>query len=351
MPLVYCAKCGEQTSNEYSNCTNCGSLIDWKAETPKPAGRVAQASSVSLVTQGPSTAKRPSQGLTGWLFTPLEDESRIDRVEAPRKLKKKTCGNCGLEISPRLRFCQNCGRALSIDVPEVLNSSLRILKKYPLMILPLFLEIIITNSVSAWIYFPLLIQLNVTPLSSTARSTLLLNSISQLLLVTVPLGITIGTLVHGMYPFMVRRAMEKGSINLLEAFRGAMRRFASVFMSQVLIFAVVFVGALLLVVPGIVFSTWYFYATPAVILEDRGALAGMSASKAFARDKKWETFAMMLAVFVPTFVGSILLRPMVTSLGHWELYILVSVILSLASSLLSAVAASYTYITYAMRKS
>ena len=51
-----------------------------------------------------------------------------------------------------------------------------------------------------------------------------------------------------------------------------------------------------LIIPGVIFVTWYTYSVPAIMLEDKGVLAGWAASKTFGRDKKWSTFSIGLVL-------------------------------------------------------
>ena len=98
---------------------------------------------------------------------------------------------------------------------------------------------------------------------------------------------------------------------------------------------------MLLIVPGILFLTWYFYTIPAIMLEDRGALDGMSASKAFGRTRKMKTFLIILILLVAGIIGGIIGQ---IPVAGWIINALISLFLAVWGSVIPA----YVYIRYAM---
>lgn len=151
-------------------------------------------------------------------------------------------------------------------------------------------------------------------------------------------------IVVGAYPSMVRAALTGGPLSVTDSMRMALRRFWTLLAAGILVGLIVFLGVFALVVGAIVFATWYAYTVPAVMLEDKGALAGMAASKAFGRDKKLSTFAMFLALGVIEIV--ILFIGFLVALGSSSLGAVITSLLSVPLGALEGALISYVYITY-----
>jgi len=150
--------------------------------------------------------------------------------------------------------------------------------------------------------------------------------------------------VSGDYPSLVKDFLAGGQLSTTEALGKAYRRFWSLLAATILVGLIVVLGTIALVVPGIIFLTWYAYTIPAVMLEDKGAWEGMSASKAFGRDKKWRTFLIFLTVAVGFLVVSIV--DSVFSLASPLLGEFVYAILLVPIATWASVIFSYTYLTY-----
>jgi predicted nucleic acid-binding Zn ribbon protein len=105
---------------------------------------------------------------------------------------------------------------------------------------------------------------------------------------------------------------------------------------------IVVLGSIVFVVPGIILATWYAYTAPAIMLENKGATAGMAASKAFGRDKKWSTFTIflvfLLVYIVVAIIGSVL------SIGGGGRVI--QTLLTIPLEAWTSVVLAYTYITH-----
>jgi hypothetical protein len=284
------------------------------------------------------------------------DEQRWDErqkelpISAPpttQEAKKNSCPNCGAAKVPQSKFCSNCGQALTIDVAEVLNSTLSILRKRPILIIPSLLQVLVSSWILSWTWLPVQERLNSTAASSLTLA-LLLSHLPEVLVSFVAFGITVVPLVRGMYPVMVKEAMRDEEVDLPGAFINSLRRFPSLFASNILVEVAVLVGTLALIVPGLILAVWYYYTFPAVMLENRGARDGMSASKAFARDRKWESFMMVLVSLAPSIVGSVPMRMVPISMWNGIPYLAINLFLGVLSSVLSTVMTSYAYLAYAI---
>lgn len=211
----------------------------------------------------------------------------------------------------------------TIDVGDAVSKSARMISERPLIMAPTLI---------------ILIPTLLGDLLGTS------SVLSALRIITSILTLVFSVIASGAYPFLVKATLEGGQLSVGEALGKAYRRFWTLVVAGLLVGIIVVLGGIALVVPGIIFATWYVYTVPAIMLEDKGALEGMSASKAFGRDKKWKTFLIFLtflagyvvlaildSVFTVTspLLGEIVYAILLVPLGAW-----------------GSVIISYTYLTY-----
>ena len=170
------------------------------------------------------------------------------------------------------------------------------------------------------------------------------STLSPLRIITTILADVATLVVSGAYPSLVKDFLAGGQLSTTEALRKAYRRFWDLLVATILVGLIVVLGTIALVVPGIIFLTWYAYTIPAVMLEDKGAWEGMSASKAFGRDKKWRTFLIFLTVALGFLVVSIV--DAVFSVASPLIGEFVYAILLVPIAAWASVIFSYTYLTY-----
>ncbi len=164
-----------------------------------------------------------------------------------------------------------------------------------------------------------------------------------------PLGLIAGiisavlaVIAGGAYAPVVKEALAGKRLTIGEALGHAYNRFWSLLGAAILVVLIVVLGSIAFVVPGIIFATWYAYTTPAIMLEGKGATAGMAASKAFGRDKKWSTFSIFLIFLLVYILVSII--GTVLSLGGGGRVI--QTLLTIPLSAWTSVVIAYTYITH-----
>jgi len=213
------------------------------------------------------------------------------------------------------------GRA--IDVGEAVSRSASIISARPLIMVPQ------------------LIVLVPTILGDALGAS---SALSPLRVFTTILAGVASLMASGAYPSLVKTVLAGGEPSPMEALGKAYRRFWTLLAAAIVVGLVVVLGTIALVVPGIIFLTWYVYTIPAVMLEDKGALEGMSASKAFGRDKKWKTFLMFLTAALAYLVASAV--DSIFSLASPVLGEVVYAILLVPIAAWASVIFSYTYLTY-----
>ena len=209
-----------------------------------------------------------------------------------------------------------------IDVGEVVSKATNLLRANP--------SIILIQAIPA---IPSIV-------GDLAQSTVF----SPLVVITTILSAVLSIIAGGAYAPVVREAVAGQTLTIGEAFGHAYHRFWSLLGAGIVVVIVVFLGLVAFVVPGVIFATWYAYTAPAIMLENKGALEGMSASKAFGRDKKWSTFMIFLLFFLVYLVIAIL--GILLSLGGGGRVI--SSLLDIPLGAWTSVVIAYVYVTHAM---
>jgi len=269
------------------------------------------------------------------------------------------CSKCGKEIPEGSGFCPNCGASTSGAPPptpekvefsaaEVLGSSFDVIKKKPIILLP---HIITTVIFVVPIFFIMLgAGLGAGWGAGWGAESSLLERFPALfgltilsIIAVVIVGIIIAFIIEGMYPLMVKNVLDGKDVGMSAAFGKAVGRLPSLIGAAILVGIIVSVGFVIFVIPGILFLTWYFYTVPAIMLEDRGALDGMSASKRFGRTRKWKTFLILLVLVIICVIGS--------ALGEIPIAGgVIEAIIGLIVAVWGSIIASYAYIKHAMPK-
>ena len=206
------------------------------------------------------------------------------------------------------------------NVGEVISKSTDILSKRPMIIFPQVLSVIPTLVIYIALYG-----------SGLAVASLIT-------LVAAIFAIITGVIVVGAYPLLVKEAIEGRQFTFRGAMKRAFHRFWSLLGAGILVGIIVIFGSII-VVPGLIFFTWYAYTVPAMMLEEKGALEGMSASRAFGRDKKWSTFLLFLVVGVVSI--TLYLLTAFIPLGRF-----IFLIFEVPLAAWGSVICSFTYISY-----
>ncbi len=218
--------------------------------------------------------------------------------------------------------------AKGFDVGEALTSSFNILTKNPKILIPQFISSLI---------FTLVSKLSITPSLSGLVGWFPLILLTLLLLLT---GFIVYTIVSGMYPLLVKDVINGVSPDLAAAANQAFKKVVSLIAASILVSIIVAIGLVLFIVPGLIFLTWFFYTIPALMLENKGALEAMSASRSFARDKKLKTLAVIILLGLAALIGSLFsLLPFIGPI--------ISFIIGLVVAAWASITQSYIYIKYA----
>ena len=177
---------------------------------------------------------------------------------------------------------------------------------------------------------------------SFVRSSLLTSY--SLYLPFLAVSFIVGLFIQAAYPVMVKTIVNEGHLSMRQAYTRVYHRFWSVLAASILVWLIIALGAFALLFPGLWFFTWYAYTIPAIMLEDKGALEGMSASKAFGHDKKMSTILLAIVVAI-VYIPGIALFALFTLSGSPVLGQLSEEVFTVPTITWALVLFSYVYIT------
>jgi MFS family permease len=112
------------------------------------------------------------------------------------------------------------------------------------------------------------------------------------------LTIALSTLSQAVVLYGAFQDMRGRPVNLGESLRVALSRLLSIIGLAFCVSIGVFVGALLLIVPGFILLTMWFVATPVCVVEGLGPLSSMGRSSALTKGHRWKIFGMVLLVLL-----------------------------------------------------
>jgi hypothetical protein len=172
-----------------------------------------------------------------------------------------------------------------------------------------------------------------------------------LLLGVNPIGLTLGAALVTMILFYVLMAMltraaiddlSRGRMSFGAAIGDGVRYFFPLFIVALLTGIGVFLGVLLLVIPGIYQAVRWVVATPALIAEDLGPTTAMGRSSDLTEGRRWAIFGLMLLYVVLAWVVEMGFAAAAASFGASTQYLVSLNTMTLAVSAVGAMVTALT---------
>jgi hypothetical protein len=123
-----------------------------------------------------------------------------------------------------------------------------------------------------------------------------LGALGEFLLTTVLLTVIVGTVA---YAFAVRISSQRvtgGTPDVSTSLAAIFPKFPYIWIAWLLSFCAIFLGVIALVVPGIILGIMFSLALPAIVVEGRGPLDGMSRSRELVSQRWLKSFAVYLVM-------------------------------------------------------
>ena len=116
--------------------------------------------------------------------------------------------------------------------------------------------------------------------------------------------------LYGAFQDMRGRPFDLG-----EALRVALGRLLPIIGVAICVSIGVFIGTLLLVIPGLILMTMWYVATPVCVVEQKGPLASMGRSSDLTKGHRWKIFGMILLVIIGGIIVSAILLGVLSLAG------------------------------------
>ena len=188
-----------------------------------------------------------------------------------------------------------------VNKKEVLKETFKIIRNKPIILLPMIILVLFSRLQDYLARSYIDIPDNIKTIEDLMP---VLPSILAYLIISSILLCIIYAIIEGIYTVIIRNILENKDVNLGTASGLTSKKAPILIASGFLIGLMISAGTLLLIIPGIYFTIWYFYTIPFIMLENRGVLDGMKASKEFARNKKSNTIYFLTIPFLYLFLGS-----------------------------------------------
>jgi len=121
------------------------------------------------------------------------------------------------------------------------------------------------------------------------------------------LFLILNTLAQAVIVYGAFQAMRGMAVNLGECLRVGLSRFFPIVGLVICAYLAIWIGLILLIVPGIILGIMWYVATPVCVVERKGPLASLGRSSEITKGHRWKIFGMvLLLIVVAGIVGGII---------------------------------------------
>ena len=106
----------------------------------------------------------------------------------------------------------------------------------------------------------------------------------------------IGSIATGMVVKSASDVIEKGAGNLQESFNFTISMLPSLLVASIITGVLIFIGILLLLIPGIILLIIFSLVVPAIIIEQKGAFDSLGRSSKLVSNRWLKTFALLIVI-------------------------------------------------------
>lgn len=108
----------------------------------------------------------------------------------------------------------------------------------------------------------------------------------------------VGSMAQGISIKFASDSLEKGQANLQTSFSFAASRILSILAVSIITGVLIFLGALALVIPGIILAIMFSLVVQTIIIENTGALESLARSRRLVSGRWLKTFALLLVLYI-----------------------------------------------------
>lgn len=138
-------------------------------------------------------------------------------------------------------------------------------------------------------------------------------------------------------------AIDNGSLTVKSAYRESMKMFWSYLGLTIVSSVILFVGFLLLIIPGIILSIWLAFSTFILVLERAGIKESLVRSREYVRGRWWAVFGRIIAIAIVLIVISMIISSLLVVIpSEW----LAEAVVAGLSMMLAPLGMGYMYLMY-----
>ncbi len=150
------------------------------------------------------------------------------------------------------------------------------------------------------------------PPNATAQDTLawlpgFITALFYLISLSVIISLVVTPVAEGSTIKMATQGIEKGQADLGASVRFAISKLVWLWVLSIIVGVIVFLGALALIVPGMILAIMFSLAVPVLLIEDKGVLESMGRSRKLV-DHRWgKTFGLLLVFGIIVLLVSLII--------------------------------------------
>jgi len=133
------------------------------------------------------------------------------------------------------------------------------------------------------------------------------------------LSLVLGTLAQAVLVYGAFQDMRGRPVNLGDCLRIGLGRFFPIVGLAICMSIGIMIGAVFLIVPGIILAVMWFVATPACVVEQLGPLSSMGRSSELTKGHRWKIFGMWLLVIIGAMIVSLIIGAVLGLTGSFVL--------------------------------
>jgi hypothetical protein len=153
----------------------------------------------------------------------------------------------------------------------------------------------------------------------------------------------LGTLSQAIVVYGAFQDMRGRPVSLTESLQVSLRRFFPIVGLGICVGAMVALGFLALVIPGLILLAMWYIATPACVVEQLGPLGSMRRSSQLTKGYRWKIFGLMLLLIIIGGIVSSVLAKTLTAAGGTPLKLIGDVLWNGVWGAVSSIAVVVTY--------
>lgn len=138
-------------------------------------------------------------------------------------------------------------------------------------------------------------------------------------------------------------AIQNNSISVVEAYKQSTPFFLRYILMSILMFVLLFIGFLLLIVPGIILTVWFSFSTFVLVLERGGVVESLKKSREYVRGRWWAVFGRIIVLGIGLILISMVISVVFVAL---PLGIVSAALVAAFTMLLAPFAVIYMYLVY-----